>query len=216
MTSTVYLKIAKHSGSSASIDTIPLNVTSVSISVDKQIPAFPIPLSGLATGESQTAALDLGMSSKRISLNGFITETTIRRTHKETGGIVDTLTFTPQEVAQLIASGVDSTGLAEYQAINELVILIPSNVNENYVDRGKAADASITTNGTLTENIPLSFRARGGANELDNTGVSSSLAFPTPTSGGLKGFIQQFGCELSAESVDISFNLEFVVAFILP
>ena len=152
MTSTVYLKIAKHSGSSASIDTIPLNVTNVSISVDKQIP---------------------------------------------------TLTFTPQEVAQLIASGVDSTGLAEYQAINELVILIPSKVDENYVQ--------------VTErDIPLSFRARGNPNELDNTGVSNSLSFPTPTSGGLKGFIQQFGCELSAESVDISFNLEFVVAFILP
>ena len=203
MTSTVYLKIAKHSGSSASIDTIPLNVTNVSISVDKQIPAFPIPLSGLATGESQTAALDLGMSSKRISLQGFINETTIRRTHKETGGTADTLTFTPQEVAQLIASGVDSTGLAEYQAINELVILIPSKVDENYVQ--------------VTErDIPLSFRARGNPNELDNTGVSSSLSFPTPTSGGLKGFIQQFGCELNAESVDISFNLEFVVAFILP
>ena len=203
MTSTVYLKIAKHSGSSASIDTIPLNVTNVSISVDKQIPAFPIPLSGLATGESQTAALDLGMSSKRISLQGFINETTIRRTHKETGGTADTLTFTPQEIAQLIASGVDSTGLAEYQAINELVILIPSKVDENYVQ--------------VTErDIPLSFRARGNPNELDNTGVSSSLSFPTPTSGGLKGFIQQFGCELNAESVDISFNLEFVVAFILP
>jgi len=203
MTSTVYLKIAKHSGSSASIDTIPLNVTNVSISVDKQIPAFPIPLSGLATGESQTAALDLGMSSKRISLQGFINETTIRRTHKETGGTADTLTFTPQEVAQLIASGVDSTGLAEYQAINELVILIPSKVDENYVQ-------------VAERDIPLSFRARGNPNELDNTGVSSSLSFPTPTSGGLKGFIQQFGCELSAESVDISFNLEFVVAFILP
>lgn len=203
MTSTVYLKIAKHSGSSASIDTIPLNVTSVSISVDKQIPAFPIPLSGLATGESQTAALDLGMSSKRISLQGFINETIIRRTHKETGGTADTLTFTPQEVAQLIASGVDSTGLAEYQAINELVILIPSKVNENYVQ-------------VAERDIPLSFRARGGPNELDNTGVSSSLSFPTPTSGGLKGFIQQFSCELSAESVDISFTLEFVVAFILP
>ena len=83
MTSTVYLKIGAHNGSSATINTIPLNVTTVSISVDKQIPAFPIPLSGLATGESQTAALDLGMSSKRISLSGFITETQIVETMKE-------------------------------------------------------------------------------------------------------------------------------------
>ena len=159
MSNTVYLKLQTFAGTDSSIDTIPLNVTSVSISVDKQIPAFPIPLSGLATGESQTAALDLGMSSKRISLSGFINETQLKRSHTPASGTATTLNFTAQEVAQLIASGVDSTGLAEYQAINELVVLIPSKVNENYVDRGKAADASITTNGTLTGNIPFTFRA---------------------------------------------------------
>ena len=69
------------------------------------------------------------MSNKRISLQGFITESEIRRTHTKTGGVADTLIFTPQEVAQLIASGVDSTGLAKYQAINELVVLMPSKVD---------------------------------------------------------------------------------------
>lgn len=200
MTSTVYLKIGAHNGSSATINTIPLNVTTVSISVDKQIPAFPIPLSGLATGESQTAALDLGMSSKRISLSGFITETQISRDHE---GIASSLTFTPHEIAQMIASGVDSTGLAEYQAINELVVLMPSKINSSYVQ-------------VPERNIPFSFRARGEPNTFDNTGVGSSLPFPTETSSGIKGFIQQFGFELSSESVDISFNLEFVAATILP
>ena len=61
----VYLKFKNFKGTDISINTIPLRATSVSISVDKTIPAFPIPLSGLATGESVTAALDLGMSNKK-------------------------------------------------------------------------------------------------------------------------------------------------------
>ena len=223
MTSTVYLKIQNHSGSSAIIDTIPLQVTSVSVSVDKQIPAFPLPLSGLATGESLTAALDLGMSSKRISLQGFILPTEIQRTHSPETSPHRTLKFTAQELAQMIASGVDSTGLASYQAINELVVLTPSFVNENYIDRGRLADnptspdSSTVALGSVSVDIPLTFRARGEPNALDNTNVSGSLPFPTAsTSEGLKGFIQNFGYELNAESVDVSFNLDFVVALILP
>tara|TARA_R100001086_G_scaffold212520_1_gene128449 strand:+ start:279 stop:893 length:615 start_codon:yes stop_codon:yes gene_type:complete len=204
MSNTVYLKLQTFAGTDSSIDTIPLNVTSVSISVDKQIPAFPIPLSGLATGESQTSALDLGMSSKRISLSGFINETQLKRSHTPASGTATTLNFTAQEVAQLIASGVDSTGLAEFQAINELIVLIPSKINESYTE-------------VAERNIPFTFRARGDPNALDNVSVGGSQPFPTSeTSEGLKGFIQNFNFELSSESVDISFNLDFVVALILP
>lgn len=213
----VYLKLQKHSGSNATIDTIPLRVNSVSVSVDKSIPAIPIPLSGLGTGESTTFALDLGMSNKRISLQGFLLKTTIRRSHTKTGSTANSLEFTPQELAQMIASGVDSTGAARYQAINELVILIDSKVNESYVDRGKAADASETSNGTLTAQIPLTFRSRGNALEKDNTGIVGAFSFPTSsTSKGLSGFIQNFSYEMSGESVDVSFSLEFVVANVLP
>ena len=201
----VYLKLQKHSGSSSDIDTIPLKVNSVSVSVDKAIPSIPIPLSGLATGESTTVALDLGMSNKRISLSGFIVDTQIRRSHTKSGGSATNLTFTAQEVAQMIASGVDSTGLASYQAINELVVLMDSKVDENYADRG------------TTVQIPLTFRARGSALEKDNTNVVGSFSFPTSsTSKGLSGFIQSFSYEMAGESIDISFNLEFVVANVLP
>ena len=201
----VYLKLQKHSGSSSDIDTIPLKVNSVRVSVDKAIPSIPIPLSGLATGESTTVALDLGMSNKRISLSGFIVDTQIRRSHTKSGGSATNLTFTAQEVAQMIASGVDSTGLASYQAINELVVLIDSKVDENYADRG------------TTVQIPLTFRARGSALEKDNTNVVGSFSFPTSsTSKGLSGFIQSFSYEMAGESIDISFNLEFVVANVLP
>ena len=101
------------------------------------------------------------MSNKRISLSGVLLETTIQRSHTKTSGTPDSLLFTAQELAQMIASGVDSTGLAKYQAINELVVLTPSFVNENYADRGKAADASVSENGTVSALIPLSFSARG-------------------------------------------------------
>lgn len=201
----VYLKLQEHSGSSSSIDTIPLKVNSVSVSVDKTIPAIPIPLSGLATGESTTVALDLGMSNKRISLSGFIVDTEIRRSHTKSGGSATNLTFTAQEVAQMIASGVDSTGLASYQAINELVVLMDSKVDENYADRG------------TTVQIPLTFKSRGNSLEKDNTNVVRAGTFPTSsTSRGLSGFIQSFSYEMSGESIDVSFNLEFVVANVLP
>ena len=199
----VFLKLQKHSGSSSSIDTIPLRVNSISLSVDKTIPAIPIPLSGLVTGESSTVALDLGMSNKRISLNGFITETPIQRTHTKTGSTPTTLNFTAHELAQLIASGVDSTGIASYQAVNELVILIDSNIDENYADRGGlkriASLSKDNTNITIAGDFPLAD------NHSDFAGHK-----------GVKGFIQNFSATLSAESVDVEFSMEFAVATVLP
>lgn len=207
----VFLKLQKHSGSSSSIDTIPLRVNSISLSVDKTIPAIPIPLSGLVTGESSTVALDLGMSNKRISLNGFITETPIQRTHTKTGSTPTTLNFTAHELAQLIASGVDSTGIASYQAVNELVILIDSNIDENYADRGGL------------KRIALSFRSRGDSLSKDNTNITIAGDFPLADNHsdfaghkGVKGFIQNFSATLSAESVDVEFSMEFAVATVLP
>ena len=76
----VYLKTQAYTGSDLSINTIPLDVSSVGISVSKTIPAFPVPLSGVALGESITAALDLGMATKNISLSGTITDTSITKT----------------------------------------------------------------------------------------------------------------------------------------
>ena len=105
----------------------------------------------------------------------------------------------------MIASGVDSTGAARYQAINELVVLIDSKVNENYADRGG------------TTQIPFTFASRGASLEKDNKFVILARDFPTSsTSKGLTGFIQSFSFDLNAETVEVSFNLEFVVANVLP
>ena len=216
----VYLKLKNFKGTDISINTIPLRATSVSISVDKTIPAFPIPLSGLATGESVTAALDLGMSNKRVSVTGVIKDTQIkRRFGKTTTETVTNVTLTAEEVAQIIASSVDSTGIAVNQAVDEIVILIPSNVDSNFVDRdsrisnGDAVDG-IGSRGDL---IPFNFRARGDAGELDNRNVPTRSAFPdTRTDTGMRGYIASFNHTLSSESTDIEFALEFTVAAVLP
>ena len=207
----VYLKTQAYTGTNLSINTITLDVSSVGISVTKTIPSFPVPLSGVAAGESITAALDLGMATKNISLTGTITDTAITKT---IGGVNTTLTFTAHEVAQMIAAGVDSTGFAKNQAFSELVILMPSFVDSNYTARN-GIDTNDRSTGTL---IPLTFGSRGGANSKDNTGVIAPFSvFPdASTDLGLTGFVRSFTTNFEAEAFDLSFTLEFEVASVVP
>lgn len=205
----VYLKTGNYSGTDLTKNTIPLNVTSVGISVSKTIPAFPIPFSGVVTGESITAALDLGMATKTIDLQGFISETTISKSRKPTSDdteeITTSLTYTAHEVAQMIASGVDSTGLQSNQAFNELIILYPSKVSNAYGPRTS----------TL---VPFNFASRGVEGFGDNSGVTKRLSsFPDlDTDTGLTGFIRSFSFNMEAEAVDLSFSMQFEAAVIRP
>ena len=210
MSSRVYLKLQAHkSADGLTANVIELKATSVSISVSKTIPAFPIPLSGVATGESITAALDLGMAQKTISVQGVILDQTV--TKSEVGSAV---TFTAHEIAQMIASGVDSTGFAKNQAFNELVVLIPSFVDSNYAQRG-GIDTTDRNTGTL---VPFNFASRGDNNALDNVGVSAKISsFPDAnTDTGLTGFIRSFSCDMNSEAYELSFSLEFETAIIVP
>ena len=197
-----YLKTKANEGNLTQ-NVIPLKVTSISISTDKTIPSIGVPVSGVTFGEATTAALDFGMSSKSITIQGFIMEETITKSGKG-GHNKGALTYTAHEIAQMIASGVDSTGLAQHQAFDELVFLIPSKVDENFTQ--------------VTErNIPWTFTSRGGANELDNFRVPIPADFPTSsTSEGVKGFIRQFGCDFTADTVEVAFNMTFEVAAVFP
>ena len=210
----VYLKFGQYSEQETgdlTVNTIPLNVTSVGVSVSKTIPSFPIPFSGVVTGESVTAALDLGMATKQIDLSGFISETVIKKTKTATDTSAEddetALTYTAHEVAQMIASSVDSTGLQTNQAINELVILYPSNIGNNYETRA--------TLGTL---VPFNFASRGEEGFGDNLGVSfKGSDFPdSSTASGVAGFIRSFSFNMEAEAVDISFSMQFEVAIVGP
>jgi len=208
--SSVYLKLQAHKPSDGlTTNVIELKATSVSISVSKTIPSFEVPLSGVATGESITAALDLGMASKTISVQGVILDQTV--TKSEVGSPV---TFTAHEVAQLIASGVDSTGFAKNQAFNELIILIPSFVDSNYTQRG-GIDINDRSTGI---NIPFNFASRGDNNALDNVGVPAKISsFPDAnTDTGMTGFIRSFSCDISADTFELSFSLEFETALLVP
>ena len=194
----VYLKTGKHSGNDgATINTIPLRATSVSVSTSKTIPSMQVPLSGLVTGESETVALDIGMAGKSISISGFIVDGALTR-HGST------VNMTSQEIAQLIHSSVDSTGVAQNQAIVELVFLIESKVDRGY-------------NEVTKRNIPFTYHARGGNNLLDNLNVPFRTEFPdAETDDGLKGFIRQFSTTFTSHTVEVDFSLEFEVARILP
>ena len=181
-------------------NTIPLKVESVDFTTDKTIPSFPIPI-GAITGESTTIALDLGMSNKTVNIKGVITEQTI---HKKFGSSEKIRTFTAHEIAQMIASGVDSTGLAQHQAFNELVILMPSTVDKDYVQVAERL-------------IPFTWRSRGDSNSLDNSRVPMPFDFPDATTAdGIKGFIRSFGFSFNSEEVFVSFSMDFQVATIIP
>jgi len=214
----VYLKLQSNTNNSDTVNVIPLKANSVSISVSKTIPSFAIPLSGVATGESITAALDLGMAQKTISVQGVILDQQIKKTHE---GATTNVIFTAHEIAQLIASGVDSTGFAKNQAFNELVVLIPSFVDSNYVQRtGVLSSTTIVSGDSRDEGtlVPFNFASRGTEGFGDNLGVAyRGSAFPTSsTSTGMTGFIRSFSFNMEAEAIDISFSMQFEVAIIGP
>lgn len=209
MTDYVYLKLNAFSSGSTDLntDTIPLRVSNVSVSVSRQVLDFTIPLSSIATGESLTVGADFGAAEKTISLSGFLVDANLTKSH--TSGSVF---FTAQEIAQMIAASVDSSSLAKYQNFNELVILIPSNVDSSFVDRDTAS--GIGSRGDL---IPFTFRARGNANRKDNERVPFPFDFPDlSTAEGLKGYIQSFNFTLSADTTEVEFSMEFKQANIFP
>ena len=217
MTDYVYLKLRKFSGSDLTVDTIPLKVTSAAFSVDKNIPNFTIPFAGIGFGQARTVALDTGKAERRLQLTGYIVDSVLKRSHTRVDpnnedSAIKSLNFTAQEIAQLIASGVDATGINEYQSFQEITILMDSKVDKNYNQR------------TDTVQIPFTFKARGDGGgstaqeKLDNEGAFlANNTFPSSvTSTGLKGFVSSFGFTLAAETVEIEFNMEFTIADVLP
>tara|TARA_R110002020_G_scaffold387834_1_gene598592 strand:+ start:1696 stop:2355 length:660 start_codon:yes stop_codon:yes gene_type:complete len=208
----VFLKTnAYESENGIDVDTIPLKCETVQINVAREIPTIKVP-TGIPRGESTTIAIDLGMGTKTISLSGIITNTTIKRSHTGSTGNYTSLNMTAIETAQLIASGVDSSALAKYQNFNELVLMVDSNIDEDYVER-----ASVLR-------MPFSFSSRGGALEKDNARVPLPSDFPTGANQatldketGIGGYIESFDFTIDGNDPSvISFNLTFRVATTFP
>ena len=219
----VYLKFASSVANNLTTNTIPLKALNVNITTTKTIPSFDIPFQGIASGESKSIFLDLGMASKSVQITGIITDQTIIRQFDSTEGFVDlaeshadytgptmtndkiTVDMTAFEISQLIHSMVDSSFVQDMQNITELVILMESKVDSNYNYR--AADTSSSL-------IPFGYAARGTKGNLDNEGVLFTRSnFPdTTTAEGLSGFVRDFNTEHSGEAIDIPFTMGFEIA----
>ena len=204
MVNYVYLRLgAGKQGASDNItNVIPLKVNKISISTSKTVPDVPVPFSGLLTGESVNVALDIGMARKTISLQGYILESELTKKFGDTTPHINT--FTAIEIAQMIHSSVDSTGIQPYQAVNELIFLYESKVSSNYTQREP----------TL---VPFNWHSRGERGELDNLGAILSFVYPDDENAeGLKGYIERFSCDIDSTTIDISFSMEFAIAYVFP
>jgi len=198
---------------------IPLLCNNVQISTGKTVMSFPVPFSGLMTGESSIASLDLGMADKTISLSGTIIEMNIAKKYNDTDGETSK-SFTAFEIAQLIHSYVDSSFLQPHQNLNELIILLPSRVDKTF-EYHSGVDA--TTDISNLPTIPFTYKVRNSDNIGTLHGYDENIDsllqsdFPNLSSdglevSGLKGFVRNFNTTISADSGTIEFNLDFQVA----
>jgi hypothetical protein len=197
---------------------IPLLCNSVGITTGKTVMSFPVPFSGLVTGESSIASLDLGMADKTVNLTGIIVEMNIVKKYE--GDTTNRIKkFTAFEIAQLIHSYVDSSFLQQHQNLNELIILLPSRVDKTF-EYHSGVDA--TTDISDLPTIPFTYKVRDKDNVGALSGYSDDLdalagEFPALSNdgvevSGLKGFIRNFNTTISGDSGTIEFNMDFQIA----
>ena len=219
----VFLDIAaRGDNQDFNVNRILLNCNTVAITTGKTVMAFPVPFSGLVTGESAIASLDLGMAEKTIQLNGTIFEDTIKKVFDVDGTeTTKTRKMTAQEICQLIHSYVDSSVLQEHQNLNKLTILIPSRVDADfdYYTVTSTSTSSETEDLNLLHTIPFNYKVRALDNKGGLGGIQTSLpgSFPDnsndgTTSEGLQGFIRSFNTTFTGESNFIEFSLDFQIA----
>ena len=216
----VFIKLASNSEDNSDYNRIWLHAENVAITTGKTVAAFPIPFSGLATGESTSLALDLGMASKTINISGTLVKKKFKEdvttADADTDGKGVTRKMTAQEIAQLLHSYVDSSFLQDQQNLNELIIVYPSYVNKNWeYHTGLSASSDLDD----AKMMPFNYAVRDGGTimGLDARGSSGGSTFPTPIDSdtgeidGVKGFIRSFNTTFEG-SPFVSFTMDFEVA----
>lgn len=212
---------------------IGLKAESVGITTSKTVPTIPIPGIASLTGEAQSVALDLGMSTKSINITGIITDQFITKKFKESVDAVSnpSVYMTAHEIAQLIHSHADSSGLQQYQTMNELVILIPSRVDGRYSYHSALPESQLVNPSEFTEIadlplIPFNYKVRAQDNQgsiysfYPDVDGKTFTNFPNAIHlgseiKGVKGFIRSFNTSFAAGSPFVTFSLDFEVAFTL-
>ena len=219
----VFIKLASNADANSDYNRIWLQAETVGITTGKTVAAFPVPFSGLVTGESLSLALDLGMASKSINISGVLVEQEIKKKFKDNvttadsgveGGV--TRKMTAQEIAQMLHSYVDSSFMQDQQNLNELIIIYPSYVDKNWeYHTGLSASSKLAD----AKMMPFNYAVRdaGTVMGLDARGSIGGDDFPTPINSdtgevnGVKGFIRNFNTTFEGQPF-VTFTLDFEVA----
>jgi len=222
------------------LNRVGLYVEEISISTSKNIASMPVPLSGIIRGESTNIALDLGMTTKNISLSGVLKEQSIKKKTAdmksatvESDGTASRI-LTAYEIAQLIHSYVDSSFRQSDQNFNRLFFFYPSRVDKNFnyhtVFSGtcsigghtnqsacEGAGGIWTGDGATLDLsqlplLPFTFATR----EMDNDNVEAfGSTFPevlTTDSNptAIEGFIRSFSTQISGATIP---SISFTLEF---
>ena len=197
-------------GGGITTNRIGLLVDSIDIQTNKQSLSFPVPFTGIVSGESTTLAIDLGLATKTLSLTGRILDQNITKNNSKDGTITEKK-MTAFEIAQLIHSYVDSSFIHEDQNISKIIILMPSRLDGNYEYR---EDNHETDELGVLPLIPFTWANR----EYDVPKYAVlTTDFPDIISGttdteipGITGYIDNFGTQFTgAEMPSVTFNLSF-------
>jgi len=206
----VFLQFAEgnDTGNGAQSNRIMLKAESINIDTSRNVPQIPIPFSGTITGESTALSIDMGIASKRISVQGIITDQYIR---KDIDGTTVEVHLTSHEVAQLIHSAVDSSAFQKSQNLSRLFILYPSRVGDDYEYR---TGLTSTTPQDECPLVPFDYKSRA----LDASPAQIGT-FAGPTDGednyrGITGVLETFGTSITPGQPFVSFNLSFTQSFV--
>jgi hypothetical protein len=206
----VFLQFAEGNNDSngAQSNRIMLKAESINIDTSRNVPQIPIPFSGTITGESTALSIDMGIASKRISIQGIITDQFIK---KNIDGTSVEVHLTSHEVAQLIHSAVDSSAFQKSQNLSRLFILYPSRVGDDYEYR---TGLTSTTPQDECPLVPFDYKSRA----LDASPAQIGT-FAGPTDGednyrGITGVLETFGTSITPGQPFISFDLSFTQSFV--
>ena len=223
----VWLELQRRNeeGGDRAINRIPLFVTEIQIATSKSVPTIPVPFAAVGTGKSETLAFDMGLASKTVSLTGVFLN---QKLSKNSGETVVHPILSPFEMAQLIHSYVDSSAAQDDQAMNKLIILIPSRVDTNFLPH---TDTSESDDINALPQIPFTFENRRyderfkrvannylpSALELDESPLEAfSNMAEAEDLLGMTGFIRSLNTTFSGEQPnEVAFSLDFEIATVL-
>ena len=222
----VFIKLASNADANSDYNRIWLQAETVGITTGKTVAAFPVPFSGLVTGESLSLALDLGMASKTINISGVLVEQEIKKKFGDwpdastaDAGTDDegiTRKMSAQEISQLLHSYVDSSFMQDQQNMNELIIIYPSYINKHW-EYHTGLDANSKLEDAKMMPFNYAVRDAGTVMGLDARGSIGGDDFPTPINSdtgeinGVKGFIRNFNTTFEGQPF-VTFTLDFEVA----